>query len=290
MVDALSKEDTKAGRLQRECLALLWEHEAAGAIPTSIRFLFYELYDRGVVPKAYRRPDGSERPRTPSQDIAEAVYRLRETGIIPWSWIIDETRNLDNWRYAGSMHRYVLDTLPIARIDVWDGEPPPLILCESRSLAGVLRSIASDYLTPIAATNGQVGGFSRTEVAPIVEEYGERRVFYLGDLDLSGSHIEDNTRQVLEEYGELDWQRVAITEEQVAEHDFPVKVKQDHRFKPARSFTAVETEALGQSEIQRLLTAKLEEAVPYSLEAVLEVEEEQRVQVRELLERGGSMR
>jgi hypothetical protein len=58
-VDGLSKEGTKAGLLQRECLALLWEHEAAGAIPTSIRFLFYELYDRSVVPKAYRRPDGS---------------------------------------------------------------------------------------------------------------------------------------------------------------------------------------------------------------------------------------
>ena len=48
MVDKLSKEGTKAGRLQRACPDLLREHEEDGALPTSIRFLFYELLDRGV--------------------------------------------------------------------------------------------------------------------------------------------------------------------------------------------------------------------------------------------------
>src|SRR3712207_4508698 len=33
------------------------------------------------------------------------------------------------------------------------GEAPPLILCESRSLAGVLSPIAAEYLCPIATTN-----------------------------------------------------------------------------------------------------------------------------------------
>ena len=39
---------------------------------------------------------------------------------------------------------------------------PPMIITESRSLAGVLRDLASEYLTPIASTNGQAGGFSST--------------------------------------------------------------------------------------------------------------------------------
>jgi hypothetical protein len=39
----LSKPESKAGRLQRVCLDLLHEHESDGAIPTSARFLFYEL-------------------------------------------------------------------------------------------------------------------------------------------------------------------------------------------------------------------------------------------------------
>src|SRR5215213_11621372 len=95
----LSKPGTKAGGLQRACLALLREHEAAGAIPTSIRFLFYELLDRDVIPKVYRDENGEKKKRTPSQDISDAINRLREVGLIPWSWIVDETRTLHGWRY-----------------------------------------------------------------------------------------------------------------------------------------------------------------------------------------------
>lgn len=287
-MDGLSKETTKKGRLQRACLDLLAEHEDDGAIPTSIRFLFYELLGRGVVPKVYRGPDGTEKKRTPGQDISDAVGVLREAGRTPWAYIVDETRTLDNWRYASSVYQYAEDTLPLARIDVWDGGPPPLILCESRSLAGVLRDIAGRYLCPIAATNGQAGGFLRTEVAPLVEdsEAGEdapRRVLYLGDLDLSGGHIEENTRRVLSEYGTLEWERLAITRTQAEGRELLPVRKLDKRFNPPRAFEAVETEALGQTEILGLLTARLDDLAPEPLSEVLVREEVQRVQVRERL-------
>ena len=289
-MEGLSKPGTKAGRLQRACLRLLLEHEATGAIPTSIRFLFYELLDQGVIPKVYRDKTGAEKKRTPSQDISDAVTVLREldSHAIPWGWIVDETRTLEEWRYAESVQSYVEEVLPVARIDLWGGEPPPLILCESRSLAGVLRDIAQDYLCPIAATNGQAGGFLHTEVAPLVAGPGGRRVLYLGDLDLSGGHIEANTRTVLEGYGELEWEKVAITDVQVQvrESAFPVKTKLDYRFKPARAFDAVETEALGQARIMELLKERLEAAVPEPLTEVLRREEQQRVLVRERLNGG----
>ena len=91
-MEGLSSSNTKAGRYQRACLELLYEHQADGALPTSIRFLFYELTDRDVIPKAYHHPDGTERPRTPGQDISDAVGVLREAALIPWDWIVDETR------------------------------------------------------------------------------------------------------------------------------------------------------------------------------------------------------
>ncbi len=131
----LSKPGSKAGRLQRACLDLLREHEAAGAIPTSIRFLFYELLDRGVVPKVYRDENGVEKKRTPSQDISDAVTVLRELDSepIPWGWIVDETRTLEEWRYAASMYHYVEEVLPVARIDLW-GARSRRLSCASRAL------------------------------------------------------------------------------------------------------------------------------------------------------------
>jgi hypothetical protein len=49
-----------------------------------------------VIPKVYRKPDGTERKRTPGQDISDAVNVLREAGLVPWGWIVDETRTLHN--------------------------------------------------------------------------------------------------------------------------------------------------------------------------------------------------
>jgi hypothetical protein len=122
----LSKPNTKKGCLQRACYALLQEHRRDGALPTSVRFLFYELVGRGVVSKT---ATGSRRA---DQDISDAIKHLRDVNLVPWSWIVDETRSLDSWRYAESAYRYVADILPSLRIDPWDGLPPPLIMCESR--------------------------------------------------------------------------------------------------------------------------------------------------------------
>ena len=110
-----------------------------------------------------------------------------------------------------------------------------------------------------------------------------RRVFYFGDLDLSGGHIEENTYKVLLHYGPLDWRRLAVTTTQVYRHNLTVIEKRDHRFKPAKTFPAVETEALKQTEIQRILREALDGLVVVSLSEASRIEEQQRVQVREAL-------
>jgi hypothetical protein len=281
--EILSRPDSKAGRLQRACLNLYLEHLLDGALPTSARFMFYELVDRGIVPKLYRKADGTPRRRTPSQDISDALTHLRELGPIPWEDIVDETRTLHTWAYAGSVVEFILDEISLARIDVWDGEEPPLILCESRSLADALCDIAAEYLTPIASTNGQAAGFLHTSVAPFVK--GGRRVFYLGDHDLSGGHIEENTRRLLDRYGDLEWEKIAITDVQVREHGYEADAveKKDRRYKPPRVFWAVETERLGQVPLMHLLRERLDAELSEPLEVFRDREAQQRGPVREAM-------
>jgi transposase len=50
---SLSREATKAGRLQRTCLAKIREKEDQGTLPTNATFIFYELEQGGAIPKAY---------------------------------------------------------------------------------------------------------------------------------------------------------------------------------------------------------------------------------------------
>ncbi len=278
----LSKPNTKAGRLQRHVYNLIMEHERNGSLPTSIRFLFYELEGRDIVPKQYLDENGNPKKRQPSMEVSEACTVLREAGLVPWRWLVDETRSIDVWRYADTVYEYTINSLRGARLDLWNGEPPPLILCESRSLAGILRTTASTYLCPIASTNGQSGGFLHTDLAPRVA--AGRRVLYLGDYDFCGNHIERNTRRVLGEYGQLDWRKVAITDEHVETGDYPIMRKRDHRFKEVTYFDAVEAEALGQAAIQRILKENLDALCPTQRSEVRSEEERQRVLVHEAVE------
>ena len=86
------------------------------------------------------------------------------------------------------------DAVAHASLDRWGGQPAPLILCESRSLAGVLHDLAATYACPIASTNGQCRGFLVSKVAPALQ--AGQRVLYLGDWDHCGHQIEAATRRL----------------------------------------------------------------------------------------------
>jgi hypothetical protein len=128
----------------------------------------------------------------------ELTY-LRERGIIDWDEIVDETRSVGyNHAFAAVRIGLAAQILYID-LDPWRPRRRPLILTESRSLAGALRNLASEYRVLLAATNGRCGGFLRTDIAPRLSP--RQRVLYLGDFDLAGNDIEYNTREVLEEEG-----------------------------------------------------------------------------------------
>jgi hypothetical protein len=240
--------------MQRLVLQVLLDHDEAGQIPTNGRFVFYELEQIGLVRKSgtgEKRRGGAGDPR--EQDVTDALIYLREHEIVPWDWIVDETRNLYEFQHASTVFEFVRDSIDYARINPWPGEPP-LLIVESRSLGGVLYGLCAEYLVSIAATNGQAGGFLRTEVAPILQD-NDREVLYLGDFDLQGHQIEENTKRVLEhETGRsIEWIRIAITQEQINERGLEPMLKQDERYNPPKEYEAWECEALGQAEIVRLV-------------------------------------
>jgi len=278
------KAASKIGKLRSLVLSLLHEHESAGddGLPTSARFLYYELVQRGHLEK--HKPKGAKGRRS-DQDLHDALTDLRESGQVPWDWIEDETRSLDDHTGWPSLATWATTMVEHTRLDPWRSRAP-LILTESRSVAGALRKLADEYAVKIAPTNGHVGGFLHTDVAPQLSP-GDR-VFYIGDFDWQGNQIEANTRRVLERLigGELDWQRIALTEEQVEQYNLaPVQImKPDRRYRPVRYHPAIETEALKQHVIVAIVRDQLDNELPEPLPRVREAR--QRRQMASLLRRG----
>jgi hypothetical protein len=275
------RPDTKIGMVRTELMGLLDGHRRDAALPTSVRFLFYELLTRRIISKAGDRPD---------KIVSAALTDLRERGQVQWEDIVDETREVEDFTGSATVVKDWLAYLNNACIDPWRGQVP-FIITESRSLAGVLRAMCFDYRIRIASTNGEVGGFLHTDVAPKLGK-GDR-VGYLGDLDLAGGDIEGNTRRVLEDIlgGELDWTRLALTLEQVTRYRLPTIIKTDKRFKNGGGRQeAVETEALSQTLIVDIVRNWLDELLPVPLERVLVRERRQRNRLRRIFERESGAR
>jgi hypothetical protein len=221
--------------------------QAKTAWPTSARFLYYELVVRAVLQK---HKEQGKRGRRSDQDLHDALTYLRQKGFVPWEWLVDETRSLDDFTGWSSINAWATTSVKCVRLDPWQGRAP-LLLLESRSLAGVLRRLAQHYAIKIAATNGQVGGFLHTDVAPMLKP--DDRVLYGGDWDWQGHQIEDNTRRVLERKigGELQ----------------PLQImKPDRRYSPVQYHPAIETEALQQQVIVQIVRDALDTELPEPLE------------------------
>ena len=252
--------------------------------------MFYELEQAGIIPKAYLDEQGRRRPRQPAQDVSDATMRLRQLGLVPWSWILDETREVADWKFSASVFEYVRDSVWNASIDMWAGKPAPLVICESRATKGVLESIAGDYLVPITATNGQSGGFLVNGIVPYLSSGADR----IGDHEMRGpaDQIEANTRRYLEQHAHRrfdadTWSRIALTQEQVDASPRLLGLvidKLDRRYKPPRAYQAVECEAVGQVALQGMLRARLDAMLPEPREDVLLRERGERDEVIRMLD------
>lgn len=269
---SLSPETTAAGRLQRAALALLRQHEADGALPTSARFLYYELKQDGY-------PLPAHTARRPDQDVIDAVKRLRDAGAVPWEWIADESRSVDDVWTARTVADWVDEAIDEARLSPWDGQPRPVIVCESRGVRAAVRSLARRYAVPVTSTNGQAGGFLVTDVAPMCEP--GTPVGYLGDHNPAGGQIEGNARRVLSGLaGPLDWQRIAVTPDQAAGWGLLPKPGTDGRYSDGNPHDSYEAEAVGQSRLVALTADWLAALCPEPIDDVLEREARQRAALR----------
>jgi hypothetical protein len=260
----ISAVPTKTERLKAALRERLAVHERDGTLPTSNRFLFYELEgkDDGFGVLVSKIKTGARRS---DQDLLDALTALREDGSIPWDWIVDETRHVESVSRANTIADDLREYLDVTKIDAWQwSDVRPFVICESRSLAGVLRDQCWRYGVNSTSTNGQNNGFVRTKLADAFNEQSPEQeilVLYCGDLDIGGGQIEGNTHSVLLKacrYRSMSWERLMLTEAQVRKHNLPSIIKTDRRYKNSGgTHEAWECEALSQKLIVQLLEARL---------------------------------
>jgi hypothetical protein len=181
--------------------------KAEAAQPITGRGIGYKLFTAGLIPSMERKE-------------MQRVYRLlkeaREQGIIPWEWIVDETRSLERISTWDNPEQYARAVARSYRRDFWNQQP---VRCEVWSEKGTVRGVLQPVLDHYAVGFRVMHGFSgATTVYDAAQDDDGRDliVLYVGDYDPSGMFMsEDDLPNRLSEYGgeHIKLERIALTRE-----------------------------------------------------------------------------
>jgi hypothetical protein len=169
-----------------------------------------------------------------SRNSMQQVYRLlreaREEGIIPWEWIVDETRKLERRGAGWRNPKQFLQTVSHSyRRDFWDQQLLRVeVWSEKGTVRGVLQPILGQYGVGFRALHGFSSATTVYDVAS--DDDGRELVaLYVGDYDPSGLWMSmHDLPQRLERYGgsHVEVRRIALTKRDLRSlTSFPAKDK-----------------------------------------------------------------
>ena len=182
---------------------------AEAAQPITGRGIGYKLFAAGLIDSMARKE-------------MQRVYRLlkeaREQDIIPWEWIVDETRGVERVSTWSNPEEYARCVARSYRRDFWDQQP---VRCEVWSEKATVRGVLNPVLDDYAVGFNPVHGFnSATEVYRSAQDDDGRElvVLYVGDFDPSGMYMsEADLPKRLEGYGgdHITIKRIALVRPQL---------------------------------------------------------------------------
>ena len=194
--------------------------------PITGRGVGYKLFVAGLIPSM-------------TKNEMQRVYRLlkeaREQDIIPWEWIVDETRSLERVSTWDNPEDYARCVAQSYRRDFWNQQPVRVeVWSEKGTIRGVLAPVLDEYAVGFKVMHGFT---SATQVHEAAEDNDGRSliVLYVGDYDPSGLYMskEDLPKRIAEYNGDhIVIQRVALTREDVRDlPSFPATdKKKDPRY------------------------------------------------------------
>jgi hypothetical protein len=168
------------------------------------------------------------------------VYRLlkiaRERGIIPWSWVVDETRGIEQIPSWDDPKAFAAAATQQYRRDFWCQQPKR---CQVWSEKGTVRGVLKPVLDEFGVGFNPVHGFTSATNAYEAATDSDPRpltILYVGDWDPSGLWMSERDLPArMEKYGgdHIRIKRIALTAEQVGSlPSFPASDKRkDPRYK-----------------------------------------------------------
>jgi hypothetical protein len=162
--------------------------------PMTVRGVCYQLFNRKLIPEMSRKN---------TSKVSRVLVSARERDLVPWEWIVDETRPIERAAQWGDIEEYSRDVVRSYRKDYWASSPYKLfIVSEKSTIGGVLRPITDNFGVSFLSVHGFN---SATKVYELAQESLDNQamiLLYVGDYDPSGMYMSEvDLPNRLKQYG-----------------------------------------------------------------------------------------
>ncbi|MCB1751013.1 MAG: hypothetical protein KDI74_04755 [Gammaproteobacteria bacterium] len=176
--------------------------------PTSVRAVAYRLFTQGVIPNMGRNS---------TNKVSRILTTAREDGIIPWEWIVDETREAERVNTWSNSDQIIRATVNGYRRDYWQSQPEWVeVWSEKGTVRGILAPVLDKYGITFRVMHGYASATVMQDIASETRQADKRlTVLYVGDYDPSGMHMSEvDLPQRIRRYGgSARIRRTALTAE-----------------------------------------------------------------------------
>jgi hypothetical protein len=230
--------------------------------PVMLRGVYYRVVSAGAVPKT----------EAGYQLVGRELLKLRRARVVAYGDITDGTRFLHAPKTWNSVEDALRNTAAVYRRQLWDGQQDAVLMfTEKDAISGVLLPVTESWDVPLGVMRGYSSESFAWQVSELVRGIPRRvYVYQFGDHDPSGrdawrAFAERVCAFVEEAAGagrclatELVFERLAVTEEQIAEWGLPTRPTKRTDSRAARfAGESVEVDAIPARDLRELAEAEI---------------------------------
>ncbi|HJN17464.1 MAG TPA: hypothetical protein QGH10_18305 [Armatimonadota bacterium] len=176
--------------------------------PASVRAVCYRLFTSDSI---------ASMSKNETNKVSTQLTWAREQGLIPWDWIVDETRAPERVSAWEDPNAYIEVVKRSYRRDRWTDQPDWVeVWSEKGTIRGTLAPVLDDYGVTFRVMHGYGSATAINQVATESREAEKTlTAFYVGDWDPSGLHMSEvDLPRRLDKYdGYVDVIRLALTDD-----------------------------------------------------------------------------
>ena len=235
--------------------------------PASVRAVCYRLFTEKLIPNMSKASTNA---------VGSQLVYAREQGLIPWCWIVDETRATERASLWSDPESIIRAAVSGYRKDYWDMQPRRVeVWCEKGTVRGTLAPVLDEYGVAFRVMHGY--GSATSIYGAAQDSIGSDKpltVFYIGDHDPSGLHMSeiDLTARLARYGGRAEVIRIALDARDVTADSqlpwFPAADKVNDKRYP----WFVENYGHRCWEVDALSPVVLRERVDVSINALLDID------------------